>query len=119
MDSKPNHLNRKQAAVGRTTRPVVVMGPSGSGKSTIAARLAEVLGCRWIEADDLHPESNRTKMAGGKPLTDADRLPWLKKIAAEISLAIKKKTASCGYLFGLKKIVPRNFARPAWGRLFY
>jgi carbohydrate kinase (thermoresistant glucokinase family) len=63
---------------------VVVMGVSGSGKSTVAALLAGALGCQFQEGDDLHPPENVAKMRGGTPLTDADRLPWLRKIAEEI-----------------------------------
>jgi len=63
---------------------VVVMGVSGSGKTTVAALLAAALGCQFQEGDDLHPTENVEKMHGGTPLTDADRLPWLRKIAEEI-----------------------------------
>ena len=63
---------------------VVVMGVSGSGKTTVAAMLAGALHCQFLEGDDLHPPSNVAKMHGGTPLTDADRWPWLGKIAAEI-----------------------------------
>jgi carbohydrate kinase (thermoresistant glucokinase family) len=68
------------------TKPVivVVMGVSGSGKSTVASRLAAALGCQFQEGDDLHPRENVEKMRGGTPLTDADRMPWLRKIAEEI-----------------------------------
>src|SRR5947208_1725812 len=63
---------------------VVLMGVSGSGKSTVAAPLAAALGCQFREGDDLHPRENVEKMRGGTPLTDADRLPWLRRIAEEI-----------------------------------
>jgi gluconokinase len=63
---------------------VVVMGVSGCGKSTVAALLAGALGCHFQEGDDLHPRGNVGKMHSGTPLTDADRLPWLRKIAEEI-----------------------------------
>lgn len=63
---------------------VVVMGVSGSGKSTVAALLAAALGCQLQEGDDLHPRENVEKMRGGTPLTDADRMPWLRKIAEAI-----------------------------------
>ncbi len=62
----------------------VVMGVSGSGKTTVAASLAEALHCQFQEGDDLHPPGNVEKMRSGTPLTDADRLPWLRRIAAEI-----------------------------------
>jgi gluconokinase len=69
-------------------RPViaVVMGVSGSGKTTVSALLAAALGCQFQEGDDLHPVENVDKMHGGTPLTDADRLPWLRKIAEEIDM---------------------------------
>jgi gluconokinase len=63
---------------------VVVMGVSGSGKSTVAALLAAALGCPFQEGDGLHPRENVEKMRSGTPLTDADRQPWLRKIAEEI-----------------------------------
>jgi gluconokinase len=63
---------------------VVVMGVSGSGKTTVSALLAAALGCQFQEGDDLHPSKNVEKMRGGTPLTDADRMPWLHKIAEEI-----------------------------------
>ena len=62
----------------------VVMGVSGSGKTTVAALLAAALGCQFQEGDDLHPPENVEKMHAGTPLTDADRLPWLRKIAEVI-----------------------------------
>ena len=68
------------------TEPViaVVMGISGSGKTTVAVLLAAALGSQFQEGDDLHPAANVEKMHGGTPLTDADRWPWLQKIAEEI-----------------------------------
>jgi len=64
---------------------LIVMGVSGSGKSTIADALGRRLG--WIveDADRFHPESNVKKMSAGTPLTDDDRCPWLRAIAAEIA----------------------------------
>ena len=66
------------------TTTIVVMGVSGSGKSTVAAALADRLGWEFIEGDDLHPAANVAKMAGGTPLDDDDRRPWLRRIAAVI-----------------------------------
>ena len=66
------------------TRVVVLMGVAGSGKSTIASRLAARLGWDEIDGDDLHPAANIAKMAAGHPLDDADRAPWLDRVAAWI-----------------------------------
>jgi carbohydrate kinase (thermoresistant glucokinase family) len=63
---------------------VVVMGVSGSGKTTVARLLADALECPFLEGDSLHPAANVEKMRSGTPLTDADRLPWLSRIAQEI-----------------------------------
>jgi len=63
---------------------LVVMGVSGAGKSTVAALLAGRLGWDFAEGDDLHPAANVAKMAAGHPLDDADRAPWLAKVAAWI-----------------------------------
>lgn len=64
---------------------LVVMGVSGSGKSTIAALVAERAGATFIDADDLHPASNVAKMAAGIPLTDDDRMPWLRDVGDVIA----------------------------------
>ncbi|WP_281825311.1 gluconokinase [Jannaschia rubra] len=61
-------------------RKIVVMGVTSTGKSLIAAGLAEHLGGRFVEGDDLHPQSNVDKMAAGQPLTDEDRWPWLDRV---------------------------------------
>ena len=66
------------------TRRYVVMGVSGSGKTTIGPRLARALGVEYVEGDDLHPPGNVEKMRAGIPLTDADREPWLRRIAARL-----------------------------------
>ncbi len=64
---------------------VVVMGVSGSGKTTVAAMLAGRLHWRFEEGDSLHSPANVTKMSSGISLTDEDRLPWLRAIAAVIA----------------------------------
>jgi len=60
---------------------VVVMGVSATGKSTVAKALAEKLDLEFIEGDDFHSPANLEKMAKGEPLTDEDRLPWLRMLA--------------------------------------
>lgn len=83
-----NQLQRvwSPALVHTITEPVIAiaMGVSGFGKATVSTLLAAALGCQFQEGDDLHSHENVAKIQGGTPLTDADRLPWLRKIAEEI-----------------------------------
>jgi len=69
---------------GKVPCALIVMGVSGAGKSTIADKLAERLGWIYQDGDRFHPPSNVAKMSAGQPLTDEDRWPWLRAIAAEI-----------------------------------
>lgn len=71
-------------------RPVIVvlLGVSGSGKTTIGLRLAERLSWPFFDGDDFHPEQNLTKMMQHQPLTDADREPWLDRLAELIEASI-------------------------------
>jgi gluconokinase len=73
--------------LGATPCALVVMGVSGSGKSTIADQLAIRIGWTFEDGDQFHPASNVAKMKAGHPLTDEDRWPWLRAIAAEIDRA--------------------------------
>lgn len=63
---------------------VLVTGVAGAGKSTVSAALAARLGWDFVEGDALHPPANRTKMSGGLPLDDVDRVPWLTAVQQEI-----------------------------------
>lgn len=74
----PEALQRVKPAV------VVVMGVASSGKTSLGERLAKRLGWPFRDADSFHPPDNVAKMAGGTPLTDDDRKPWLAAIAAWI-----------------------------------
>ncbi|QSQ20702.1 gluconokinase [Pyxidicoccus parkwayensis] len=69
---------------------VIVMGVSGAGKTTEGRALAASLGWRFVDADDLHPQSNIAKMAAGVPLTDEDRWPWLRMLSGLIGAALKQ-----------------------------
>ena len=64
---------------------IVVMGVSGAGKSTVGKLIAARLDCPFRDADSFHPPANIEKMSRGEPLTDEDRWPWLRAIAAWIS----------------------------------
>ena len=68
-----------------TAQVVVVMGVSGSGKTTVAREVASAMGWPFQEGDALHPRPPTVdKMARGEPLDDADRAPWLDRVAAWI-----------------------------------
>ncbi|WP_156453866.1 AAA family ATPase, partial [Methylobacterium sp. CCH5-D2] len=60
------------------------MGVSGSGKSTVAEAVARRLGWTFVDGDAFHTREHIAKMHAGHPLTDADRAPWLARIAAWI-----------------------------------
>jgi gluconokinase len=64
---------------------IVVMGVSGCGKSSVGIALAEALGARFIDGDDLHPAANKAKMSAGIPLDDSDRWPWLELVSQALA----------------------------------
>jgi carbohydrate kinase (thermoresistant glucokinase family) len=60
---------------------LVLMGVSGCGKTTVAEIIAQRLRWPFEEGDALHPPENVAKMHAGHPLDDADRAPWLARVA--------------------------------------
>jgi hypothetical protein len=64
------------------------MGVLESGKTMVSALLTTALGCQLQEGDDLHSDETVEKMQSSTPFTNADRLPWLRKIAGEIDGSI-------------------------------
>jgi carbohydrate kinase (thermoresistant glucokinase family) len=76
---------------------IVVMGVASCGKTTIGEALATKLGVPFIEGDRLHGEANVEKMAGGTPLTDEDRWPWLARVGEALQ-GPGGKIASCSAL---------------------
>jgi carbohydrate kinase (thermoresistant glucokinase family) len=60
---------------------IIVMGVSGSGKSTLAQNLSQTLQLRMKDGDELHLPESVAKMSAGIALNDADRWPWLDRIA--------------------------------------
>jgi gluconokinase len=77
---------------------IVVMGVSGCGKSTVGAALAQAMGLRFVEGDELHPPRNVALMAAGTPLTDDDRREWLQAVAATLADAGDGVVVSCSAL---------------------
>jgi gluconokinase len=74
-------MSQSPSTPDATPRHLVVMGVSGVGKTTVAKQLAVRLGYEFAEGDDFHPPANIAKMSAGTPLEDADRLPWLRRLA--------------------------------------
>jgi gluconokinase len=67
------------------------MGVAASGKTTVGRALAKRLGWRFLDADDYHSKTSREKMHAGRPLTDRDRRPWLKRLHASLAEAVAAK----------------------------
>ena len=59
---------------------IILMGVSGCGKTSVGINLSKKLGWTFVDGDDFHPKENVAKMSAGQPLTDQDRLPWLKTL---------------------------------------
>ncbi len=76
---------------------VVVMGVSGCGKSQVGQLLAQQLDALFLDGDDFHSQANRAKMAGGAPLSDDDRVPWLDTLARELQ-ARERVVLACSAL---------------------
>ena len=60
------------------------MGVSGVGKTTVAEVLAKRLELDVLRRRLVSSAGNVEKMRSGTPLTDEDRWPWLRAVAAEI-----------------------------------
>lgn len=104
---------------------VVVMGVSGSGKTTLGKALAERLGVAFVEADEFHPPANVESMRAGRPLSDAQRLPWIDAIAAAVNrltdAAPSDRCAPCAVLAcsALSEAVRARLAAGVTARIFW
>ena len=58
--------------------------------------LAARLGWPYEEGDALHPPANVAKMHAGHPLDDADRAPWLAKVAGWVDARLD--AGECGVI---------------------
>ena len=67
------------------TLRVVIMGVAGCGKSSVGEALSARLHIPYRDGDDLHTPQAVAKMRAGVPLTDADRWPWLDRVAAVLA----------------------------------
>jgi carbohydrate kinase (thermoresistant glucokinase family) len=98
--------------------PIVVMGVSGSGKSTVAAALAARTGGVYLDADDFHPPANVAKMSAGVPLTDDDRMPWLRLVAAATAEAEQRGGTAVVACSALRRSY-RDVLRAGGGDVFF
>jgi gluconokinase len=65
---------------------VLIIGLAGSGKSTVGTLLADRLGLRYVDGDQLHPQANLEKLSKGTPLSDENRDQWVANILAELEI---------------------------------
>ena len=77
---------------------IIVMGVSGSGKSTLAEGVSKALCLRMKDGDELHLPESVAKMSAGIALEDADRWPWLDRIAHYLA---NKQPNTAGQLGGI------------------
>ena len=73
---------------------VIMMGVSGSGKTTVGGLLARRLSWQFYDGDDFHTPGNIEKMSRGIPLTDEDRMPWLRRIRGVIEQCFRSGTSA-------------------------
>lgn len=94
---------------------LVIMGVAGAGKTTVGNALAERLGWPMADSDGFHSEANKAKMAGGTPLTDEDRWPWLQSIRDWITEQPGDAVVTCS---ALRKVY-RDVLREADARVVF
>lgn len=82
---------------------VVVAGVSGTGKTTIGQEAARRLGWAFQEGDLMHDLVNIEKMRRGVPLDDADRQPWLLRVAEWIHCQLDARRSSIITCSALKR----------------
>ena len=68
-------------AVAAGNRHVVIAGVAGAGKTAVASALSERLSVAFADADSYHSAESVAKMSRGEALSDADRAPWLERLA--------------------------------------
>jgi len=85
----------------------VIMGVSGCGKSSLGIYLSESLNLPFHDGDDYHPKTNVDKMAGGNPLNDQDRKPWLEILGGVLS---ENVIVACSALKMSYRDILRTFA---------
>jgi len=95
------------------------MGVCGCGKTTVGEALAGALGWPFFDADDFHPPANVAKMASGHPLDDADRWPWLDRIADEMRQILARSGHAVLACSALKEAYRNRLRRAGDVRIVY
>lgn len=90
---------------------IALMGVSGSGKTTVGEALAQALVWPFLDADQFHPPANVDKMRAGHPLTDADREPWLARIADELQAILARGDSAVLACSALRNAYRERIAR--------
>lgn len=96
----------------RAATVFVVLGPAGAGKSTVAAALAKRLGCAAIDADALHAPTAVAHISAGEPLTEAERAPWLERVAGVIDTYIAQREQAVVACSALRRGYRDTLRRP-------
>lgn len=81
---------------------IVVTGVAGSGKTTVSRALAHHYGYTFVDADDFHAPDARAQMAAGVPLRDAQRTPWVDRLAHELRRLARQGDSSVLAFSGLR-----------------
>ena len=98
---------------------LLLMGVCGCGKTTTGETLATALAWPFFDADDFHPLANVAKMAAGQPLDDADRWPWLDRIADEMRVILARNGNAVLACSALKQIYRDRLQRAGDVRIVY
>jgi len=100
---------------------IIVMGVSGSGKSTLAEGLSKSLGLRMKDGDELHLPESVAKMSAGIALVDADRWPWLDRIAHYLAHDEQSPVGTAGAIVSCSalKLISRDRFRQQAGHVVF
>lgn len=96
----PEHL-RKNESVQTRINIIILMGVAGCGKNAVGEPLAERLGVEFFDGDDFHSPEARQQMDAGKPLTEAQRIPWrqrLEKVLDDLTASNTGGVLACSCL---------------------
>lgn len=100
-DQPSGDSRKSEAKNSQEIRIVILMGVSGSGKSTIGRQLADNLGWRFVEGDDVHSPGSLDKMSRGVALNDQDRGPWieaLREVIHHLTVTDQRAVMTCSAL---------------------